>query len=55
MPRHKLEVSPAGCSEDNQQLSFQDFPGAPVVRTLCFHGRGPGSVPGQGTKILHAA
>ena len=33
----------------------QDFPGGRVVRTLCFHCRGPGSVPGWGTKILEAA
>ena len=28
-----------------------EFPGGPVVRTLCFHCWGPGSIPGQGTKI----
>ena len=33
----------------------QEFPGGPVVRIWCFHCRGPGSIPGQGTKILHAA
>ena len=26
-----------------------------MFRALCFHCRGKGSVPGQGTKILHAA
>ena len=25
-----------------------------MVRTWCFHCRGPGSIPGQGTKILQA-
>ena len=30
------------------------FPGGPVVRTPHFHCRGPGSIPGQGTKILQA-
>ena len=32
-----------------------DFPGGPVVKTPHFHSRGTGSVPGRGTKILHAA
>ena len=31
-----------------------EFPGGPVVRTPSFHCCGPGSVPGQGTKILKA-
>ena len=29
-----------------------EFPGSPVVSTQCFNSRGPGSIPGQGTKIL---
>ena len=29
----------------------RDFPGSPVIQTLCFHCRGKGSIPGQGTKI----
>ena len=33
---------------------FREFSGSAVVRTLCFHCRGTGSIPGQGTKILHA-
>ena len=28
-----------------------EFPGGLVVRILCFHCRGPGSVPGLGTEI----
>ena len=32
----------------------REFPGGPVVRTQCFHCRGPGSIPGQGTKIPKA-
>ena len=32
-----------------------DFPGGPVVKTLCFQGRGTGSTPGWGTKIPNAA
>ena len=31
-----------------------DFPGGPVVKTLCFQCRGAGSIPGRGTKIPHA-
>ena len=31
-----------------------EFPGGPVVRTRRFHCRGPGSIPGWGTKILQA-
>ena len=30
-----------------------DFPGCPVVKTLCFHCRGSGSIIGWGTKIPH--
>ena len=33
---------------------MKEFPGGPVVRTPHFHCRGPGSIPGQGTKILQA-
>ena len=33
---------------------FGDFPGGPVVKIPCFHFRGHGSIPGQGTKIPHA-
>ena len=34
---------------------FREFPGGPVVRTRSFHCWGPGSIPGQGTKIPQAA
>ena len=37
-----------------KQVDPGDFPGGPVVRTLRFHCRGTGSIPGQGAKILHA-
>ena len=30
------------------------FSDGPEVKTLCFHCRGVGSIPGQGTKILYA-
>ena len=31
-----------------------EFPGSLGVRTLCFNCRGMGSIPGWGTKMLHA-
>ena len=34
--------------------SAGEFLGDPVVKTLCFHGRGCGFAPRLGTKILHA-
>ena len=33
--------------------SYRDFPGDPVAKTLCSHGGGLGSIPGQGTEIPH--
>ena len=36
-------------------ISSREFPGGPVVMTWCFHCRGPGSIPGQGTEIPEAA
>ena len=38
----------------NSVTSIREFPGVPVVGTLCFHCWGPGSIPGQGTKISQA-
>ena len=32
-----------------------EFPGGPVIKTLCFHCLGPGLITVQGTKILQAA
>ena len=39
-----------------QLLNFVDwgFPEAPVIKTLRFHCKGVGSIPGQGTKAPHA-
>ena len=35
---------------------FRDFPGGLVAKTLCFQCRGPGLIPGQGTRShMHAA
>ena len=33
----------------------RELPGSPMVRTQCFHCCGPGSIPGQGTRMLHSA
>ena len=39
----------------NQEMSsFWDFPGGPEFKTQCSQCRGTGSIPGQGTKTLHA-
>ena len=35
-------------------ITFWDFPGGPVVRTLPSSAGGAGSIPGQGAKIPHA-
>ena len=37
-----------------EREDFWDFPGGPVVKTLCFQCRGLGWIPGRGTKIPHA-
>ena len=36
------------------KLLIQDFPGSPVVKTLPSNAGDVGSIPGQGTKVLHA-
>ena len=33
-----------------KKLDFGDFPGGPVAKTPCSQRRGPGSIPGQGTR-----
>ena len=33
----------------------RDLPGSPVVKTLPSNAGGAGSIPGQGTKVPHAA
>ena len=40
--------------KQNYEAKMLDFSGHPVVKTLCFHCRGLGLIPGQGTKIPHA-
>ena len=37
-----------------QKVTGGEFHGSQVGKTLCFHGQGPGSIPGQGTKISQA-
>ena len=41
--------------EDQLRFTCGEFPGSPVVRTQRVHCWGPGSIPGQGTKIPQAA
>ena len=36
-------------------MYFWDFPGGPVVKNLPSNAGNAGSIPGQGTKISHAA
>lgn len=45
--------APKGLSQLNRKA--REFPGGPVVRGRSFHCHGPGSAPGPGTEILHAA
>ena len=40
--------------ESKNYENMRESPGGLVVRTQCFHRKGPGSIPGQGTKILQA-
>ena len=37
--------------EEKKNEKKWEFPGSPVVRTLCFHCQGPSSIPDQGTMI----
>lgn len=37
-----------------EKVQNRDFPGVPVVKTLLSNAGGEGSIPGQGTTILHA-
>ena len=38
-----------------KKFNLGEFPGGPVVRIQRFHYRGPGSIPGRGTKVLPQA
>ena len=54
-----IQHSTGSISQNNKarkrNKTYWKFPGSPVVRIQCFHCWGPGSIPGQGTKILQAA
>ena len=39
------------CATSALKEQTREFPGGPVVRTLPFHCRGTGLIPGRGTKI----
>ena len=39
----------------SKNYSFRDFPGGPAVKNLPYNAGDVGSIPGQGTKIPHAA
>ena len=41
--------------EETSKQTNRDFPGGPVVKNLPYNAGDTGSIPGQGTKILHAA
>ena len=36
-------------------MTKRDFPGGPVVKNLTYNAGDSGSIPGQGTKVPHAA
>ena len=40
---------------EGQELRDGDFPGGPVVKNPSYDSGDTGSIPGQGTKIPHAA
>ena len=40
---------------DLQKSHLRDFPGGPVVKNLPYSAGDEGSIPGEGTKIPHAA
>ena len=46
---------PVALKEVVVKTVYREFPGGPVRRTLRFHCRGPGSVPGRGNNIPQAA
>ena len=40
--------------KNKNKINFREFPGGPMVRALCFHCQGLGSIPVWGTKIPQA-
>ena len=47
-----MSITRGKCGKKN--LVLGDFPGSPVVETLCFHWGSADSIPVWGTGILHA-
>ena len=51
-----MQAEPASCLRRlcsvTKKSTFGEFPSGPGVKTWPFHYEGPGSIPGQGTKIL---
>ena len=51
-----MQAEPASCPRRlcsvTKKSTFGEFPGGPEVKTWPFTVKGPGSIPGQGTKIL---
>ena len=48
------KIDPVLCTGWESKKGARDFPGGPVLRTLCFQLPSAGSAPRQGTKILQA-
>ena len=54
LPLCELQICQSWITLSNSLLKIWEFPGSLVVRTWCFHCRGPGSIPGRGTEIPQA-
>ena len=52
--RSKNSAEPPPTPDLYNSKTLREFPGGPVVTTARFHCQGPGSIPGQGTKIPQA-
>ena len=50
-----MKTQPSQKERKRKNRKTTEFPGSPVVRTLHFHCRGTGWIPGWGTEILHVA
>ena len=51
---HRRQCTPT-LSSMYLRIFAEGIPWWPLVKILSFHCRGPGSIPGWGTKILHGA
>ena len=54
MHQLKKQVAELSSMMPLRKSMYREFPGSPMVRTQGFHCHGPGSIPGQGTKIPQA-